>query len=142
MFSVYIFSISHIGSSTNTQFVGFHYDLYVHSPTNYTTRIDIKFKEREWNHYLKIQKVGQIPVEKILSCYVPPTQVERYGPYTAPYTDPLSGAEIRTVTSLKWDDLRPYFHSIRPRITMPKNGTVYGAVYYENTVVNRPILMM
>ncbi len=36
----------------------------------------------------------------------------------------------------------PYFHSIRPRITMPKNGTVYGAVYYENTAVNRPILMM
>lgn len=71
MFSVYIFSIPHIGSSTNTQFVGFHYDLYVHSPTNYTTRIDIKFKEREWNHYLKIQKVGQIPVEKILSYYVP-----------------------------------------------------------------------
>ncbi len=70
------------------------------------------------------------------------SQVERYGPYTAPYTDPLSGAEIRTVTSLKWDDLRPYFHSIRPRITMPKNGTVYGAVYYENTAVNRPILMM
>ncbi len=35
------------------------------------------------------------------------SQVERYGPYTAPYTDPLSGAEIRTVTSLKWDDLRP-----------------------------------
>jgi hypothetical protein len=36
----------------------------------------------------------------------------------------------------------PYFHGIRPRITVPRNDTVYGAVYHENTTVYGPILRM
>ncbi|CAF0989911.1 unnamed protein product [Didymodactylos carnosus] len=50
------------GSSTETDFIATHYDLYVVSSTDHTTYVDPVFKIRKWDHYSLIRKVGQIPL--------------------------------------------------------------------------------
>ncbi|CAF0985161.1 unnamed protein product [Didymodactylos carnosus] len=53
------------GSSTETDFIATHYDLYVVSSINHTTYVDSVFKIRKWDHYSLIRKVGQIPLINI-----------------------------------------------------------------------------
>ncbi|CAF2939241.1 unnamed protein product [Rotaria sp. Silwood2] len=53
------------GSSTTTQFVATHIDLYVASLTDHTTYIDSMFKIRTWDHYFLVKKVGKIPLADI-----------------------------------------------------------------------------
>lgn len=54
-----------IGSSTTTDFVATHIDLYITSLTDHSTYVGSKLKSRSWNDYSSITKVGNIPVTDI-----------------------------------------------------------------------------
>jgi hypothetical protein len=58
------FSIFLSGSSTATDFVATHYDLYVVSPIDYSTYVGSMFKSRQWNDYSSVRKVGNIRLKK------------------------------------------------------------------------------
>lgn len=60
-----------IGSSNNDKFIVTHFDLYVVSSTDYNTYIKPTFKERCWNQYVTVKKVGQIPLNEIQAFHTP-----------------------------------------------------------------------
>ncbi|UJR21083.1 hypothetical protein I4U23_024183 [Adineta vaga] len=59
------------GSSTRTQFVATHVDLYVMSPTDHTTYVNSVFKIRNWDDYFLVKTVGKIELADIQACPTP-----------------------------------------------------------------------
>ncbi|CAF4503046.1 unnamed protein product, partial [Rotaria sp. Silwood2] len=59
-------------SSNRDYFITTHYNLYVISPTDYTTHVEATYKKRKWDHYLLIEKLGKISINDISKFYIPP----------------------------------------------------------------------
>ncbi|CAF4712571.1 unnamed protein product, partial [Rotaria sp. Silwood2] len=68
----YALAIDVTGSSNRDYFITTHYNLYVISPTDYTTHVEATYKKRKWDHYLLIEKLGKISINDISKFYIPP----------------------------------------------------------------------
>ena len=68
-FLLYIFLVA--GASTRKWFAATHYDLMIDKPTNHHTYVDSEYRERRWNHYHSVRKLGQIPLQQMQQFYSP-----------------------------------------------------------------------